>query len=415
MRKQVVIHQKGPIPRTTTGAPTLFGRKKGVGGGEHKGPPQKTWTLLAYIAGDNNLSDYGISDIREMCSEGSSPETYAAVQIDTLGEFEGSVRYEISEKDWSGQAHRIVIDRLPETDSGSPDTIEDFLSWGFSRYPAAHTLVVVWNHGSGFRTYEPLIPRKNIAYDDFGTSLDMPELEMALQRAMRKSSLEKIDILGFDACLMSMLEVAYQFKDLAHFIVGSQQTEPGEGWPYDKVLREMNALPSPDQFAKSIVRTYMESYAHSANVTQSAIQLNSLDNVKQALNDLAMAMLKSLPTSRKDIRAKRLAVQCYEYADYVDLVHLVNELKDIKGLEQYTQKVVEAVRKAVIENQWRGGRVRNSNGLSIWFPSRRASFMDFRAQYLALKFNAGESEGKSMWLTFLDEFFSGRKVSTHQE
>ena len=46
----------------------------------------------------------------------------------------------------------------------------------------------------------------------------------------------KLDLLGMDACLMSMAEVGYQIRGSASFTVGSEQTEPGDGWPYDRIL-----------------------------------------------------------------------------------------------------------------------------------------------------------------------------------
>ena len=90
----------------------------------------KNWSLLVYIAGDNNLSDAGLVDIEEMCREGASGSVHVGVQIDTAGEHDGSIRYEVSEPDWTGKSHRIVIERLPESDSGAPATLLSFLKWG---------------------------------------------------------------------------------------------------------------------------------------------------------------------------------------------------------------------------------------------------------------------------------------------
>ena len=193
----------------------------------------KKWALLAYIAGDNNLSDAGLEDIQEMCEVGASRDVWAAVEIDTYGEHTGSIRYEISEPDAFGEAHRIVIRRLAEKDSGNPETLRSFVKWGLGRYPARNRVLVVWNHGSGFRSV-----RRDIGYDDFGSSLDMPEVEQELRRA-GLSARNRIDILGFDACLMNMLEVVHHFRELARIVVGSQQTEPGDGWPYNLVLAEL--------------------------------------------------------------------------------------------------------------------------------------------------------------------------------
>ena len=91
-------------------------------------PTTNPWSFLAYIAADNNLSDAGLQDIEELCAVGTNDRTYAAVQIDTYGEHTGSIRYEISPKDWEGVAHRTVISRLKEQDSGNPRVLKNFVS-----------------------------------------------------------------------------------------------------------------------------------------------------------------------------------------------------------------------------------------------------------------------------------------------
>jgi len=58
--------------------------------------------------------------------------------------------------------------------------------------------------------------------------LEAMNVAVAQQRGISRSPVPLIDILNFDACLMSTLEVAYEVKDVAKFLVGSQFLEPGE-------------------------------------------------------------------------------------------------------------------------------------------------------------------------------------------
>ena len=58
--------------------------------------------------------------------------------------------------------------------------------------------------------------------------LDNAELKRALAEAQALAG-KRIDLLGMDACLMSMFEVAYQVKDQASYLVGSQEVEPMAG------------------------------------------------------------------------------------------------------------------------------------------------------------------------------------------
>lgn len=365
------------------------------------GPRKKPWGLLAYIAGDNNLSDAGLADIIELCAVGASGEVHVGVEIDTYGEYTGSLRYEITEPDWTGQAYRIVIDRLSEKDTGDPETLWSFLKWGLDRYPADDHLVVVWNHGAGFRS-----PKRDIGYDDFGSSLDMPEIAGALHRAGIGPD-HRISVIGFDACLMNMVEIAHHFRDYAHFLVGSQQSEPGDGWPYDEVLKIMKKGPTPKELAEKIVNVYIKSYKSTGiyNVTQSAIDCSKTEAVVEALGNLGKALVKILPGSRRDIKMVRLNSQTFEMADYVDLINLtdlfIKRISD-ESVKAAGRALVEAASDAVVASKTLGDTVRRSKGLSVWFPAYDNLYFNYRAKYLALAF-ASKHKG---WVEFLDAYHS---------
>ena len=53
----------------------------------------------------------------------------------------------------------------------------------------------------------------------------------------------KIDVIGFDACLMAMLETAYALRDSGSVMVASEELEPGDGWSYDNFLRRLSPTP----------------------------------------------------------------------------------------------------------------------------------------------------------------------------
>ena len=363
------------------------------------GPARKPWGFLIYIAGDNDLSDNGLEDIQELCEEGASPRVHVGVEIDTYGEHTGSIRYEITEPDWMGAAHRTVIQRLGEKDSGDPDTLRSFLEWGLGRYPAGRRVVVVWNHGSGFRT-----PRRDIASDDFGSSLDMPEVEEAFRRA-GIGPRKKIAVLGFDACLMSMLEIAHHFRDQVEILVGSQQVEPGDGWPYDKVLRALKTVSGPVPLAKAIVRAYIKDYRDRGefDVTQSAIATAKTEPAIRALSDLGDLLGRSLPGQKRTIQAIRLSLQEFEMADYVDLIHfatLVSRGIDLAPVRKAARALAGATRACILHSARLGSGVANAHGLSAWFPGSQGLYYNHRSKYLRLKF-ASRYRG---WVTFLDAY-----------
>jgi hypothetical protein len=368
---------------------------------QKRGPVKKRWAFLVYIAGDNDLSDAGLEDVQELCDEGASEDIHVGVEIDTYGEHTGSIRYEITEPDWTGQAYRTVIQRLPEKDSGDPETLRAFLRWGFRRYPGENNVVVVWNHGAGFRTV-----RRDIGYDDFGSSLDMPEIENAFRRSGIGPN-KRVAILGFDACLMSMIEIVHHFRNQVEVVVGSQQTEPGDGWPYDRVLHEMKRSTSRTDLAKRIVREYIKAYRKVGifNVTQSAIETAKTDRAIQALSHLGDLLVENFDSIYAGMKRIRLRLQSFEMADYVDLVHLAELIsKEIENgsISDAAKAVVGSTLSCILASERLGAAVKDANGLSIWFPAYQSLYFNYRAKYLALKCNR-DHRG---WIKFLDLFHS---------
>ena len=362
-------------------------------------PAKKRWAFLVYIAGDNNLSDAGLEDIQELCDEGASDRLYIGVEIDTYGEHTGSIRYEITEPDWTGVAHRTVIERLPEKDSGDPKTLQSFLKWGMGQFPAENYVVVVWNHGAGFRSV-----RRDIGYDDFGSSLDMPEIQDALTRAGIGRN-NKIAILGFDACLMNMVEIANHFHDHVEILVGSQQTEPGDGWPYDRVVRAIKESADRTELAKRIVREYINDYKERGvfNVTQSAVEVGKTDAVIKALSALGNLLAGNIESYREEIRKIRLFAQTFEMADYVDLVQLsklISERIHNESIMNAAGTVAETASACILASGKLGTVVKNANGISVWFPAYGNLYYNYRAKYLALRCN----EQDSGWVKFLDAY-----------
>lgn len=363
-------------------------------------PTKKQWSFLAYIAGDNDLSDNGVEDIEELCEVGASDKLHVGVEIDKIGEHTGSIRYEITEPDWSGKAHSTVIERLPEKDAGDPDTLRSFLKWGIDRYPADNRIVVVWGHGSGFRSV-----RRDIGYDDFGSSLDLPEIVEVFNRSgIGKNN--KISILGFDACLMNMIEIANHFRDHAEILVGSQQTEPGDGWPYDKVLEAIKNSPDNTNISKQIVSEYVNNYKKKGvhNVTQSAIEISKTDAVIEALSELGNVLTENIYDYHREIKKARRESQAFKMADYVDLIHmsrLISEHTEKKEpIMTATNAVIKTTSACILASDKFGDVVRNAEGLSVWFPSSAISYDNYRSKYLALRCN----EHGSGWMKFLDAY-----------
>ena len=346
------------------------------------------WTVMVYLAADNDLESVGINDINEMEMVGSSFDVNIMVQLDRVpysvlaANNEGHLD-NVSNSNWTTtRRYYIMQDNDPflinsqfndlgELNMGDPQTLIDFASWAVANYPAKKYLLVIWNHGGGFRS--PAYTAKDIAWDDTsgGDRITMPELEYALS-AISAQIGEEINIVGMDACLMAMTEVAYQIKDYADILVASEENEPGDGWPYDAILGELvgNPLISSEQLAVDIVDKYIFSYPY-GNVTQSAIDLSYMDTLTEQLSSLALTIMSDNLTPKYNYINAANSSQYYGDWDFIDLYDFCNQLlthSNSLEVKNIALSIQQTLNYAVIKSGYNGGSVSSSKGLSIYFP-----------------------------------------------
>lgn len=407
------------------------------------GSKLREWTLMVYMAGDNNLEEYGIKDLGEMKTVGSTDEIAVVAQFDRMSD-QVTRRYHLT-ADQSLDTDCVA--QLPEVNTGDPKSLTDFIAWACQTYPANRYGLVLWNHGSGWKdediyhaaqekgvvqkvgrgqirglasgkpsralfstTLEQMVveaTERAILFDDSSADfLDSQELKRVLQRAAQVVA-RPFDLLGFDACLMSMLEVHYQARDTCRVVVGSQEVEPGDGWPYDSILAQLVADPdmTPEALAQVIVDAYASFYTTrhpSLPITQSAISLAGIEPISEAVSALAIPLRDSLSdkgTLGLLFGALRYA-QSFTDRDYVDLAHLCRLLVQggaETGVNEAAQHVIDLLTgnaSPIIAEAHHGPGVDNATGLSIYFPVRVLSPL-----YSDLDF-ARECQ----WDDFLDAF-----------
>ena len=88
------------------------------------------WTFMVYVAGYNNLSPFATKDLDEMRKVGSSDEVKIAAFVKQL-EGDGA-HHLIVGKGGQGEVSEDVGDK----DSGSPQTMLDFIRWAHENVDA---------------------------------------------------------------------------------------------------------------------------------------------------------------------------------------------------------------------------------------------------------------------------------------
>lgn len=371
-------------------------------------PTPSTWTFMVYLDGDNSLESAGLDDFLEMASVGSSKQVNIVVQMDrtaglyhtaAYGNWQDTRRFFIS-KNLTPAAS--PLQNLGEQNMGDPKVLEDFVEWAITNYPAEHYALSIWNHGGGWRMdreelakkaevvksrggYETSVSRAVCSDDTDGDILYMKEVQQALESAKnrlqeRYGVLVKLDVVGFDACLMGMVEVAYALRDVTNYMVGSEMVEPGDGWPYNTIISDLVATPSmaARNLAGLIVTKYYNSYPSSSQITQAAVDIAALPQLTSKIDiftSKATSEWDKLKTARSSSRVYHVSdvpnsywgVDLWDYADRVYSQVVSAELK-ASALE--LKNAIESF----MVNELHSSDMAGSHGIAIYFPETLAVY-----------------------------------------
>lgn len=331
----------------------------------------ETYTLMIYMCGSNLESEggYASSDIEEMLKSQLAKEVNLLIYT---GGAQKWYDYGISNR--TNQIYKIesgnlelVKDNIGKESMAKSETLTYFLNFCKENYPANKYGLILWDHGGGAVSgfgYDENISDKN-------DTLTIDELKMSLD-----SFGTKLDFIGFDACLMANVETAYAVRNNADYFIASEETEPGSGWAYKKVLNQLSKNTSQNgaELAPQIIDTFIASNngMFGADATLSCIDLSKMDNVYEKLvtfmNDIKASKLDLNNFSNVSKAIKRTKA----YADgEIDTIDLVNFSENINI--SASNDLSEAVKSAVIYNKTTD-YVENSNGLSIYIPNKDLSF-----------------------------------------
>ncbi len=359
-------------------------------------PPNATqgkWTVLVYMNGANDLQQYSVLNMNQMERVASNPDVRFVVQWKqfpaqfTGGTFNGTRRY-LAASDFSNNINSTLLqDMGTSIDMGSTQTLRDFITWGKANFPADHYCLVVWNHGNGWRRSVSNVDlSRAVSYDDeTGNSIQIWDLNQALGS-------EHFDLISWDASLMQMLEVAYEIKDNADFIIGSEESPPAEGLPYDLVFAPFRDNPNstPKNLSKSFVDGMLAVPAYNTKkITQSVLDTSKLQALAAAVSTLGTELKNNAGSLTAAIQLARNTSQSYSpssqrvYRDLKDICLKIEANTSIVSVLNATAAVKTAVNDAMV---WEGHNANsiNSSGISIDF-SPGSTFASTSSDYALMK------------------------------
>lgn len=213
------------------------------------------WTFLVYLAGDNDLEGDAVNDLLEMASVGSDEDVNIVVLVDrsaeysaapaaNLGDFTSTKLLLVEEGEFTE-----VVD-YGEANTGDPQNLAFFLDTAIGMFPADRYALSLWDHGGGWTSF---------GYDDSaGTSFDLREIVGGVRAGLEAAGVDRLDLLGFDACLMAAYEVQTALAPYADYFVASEELEPGHGWDYAalQLLRDAPAT-GPAELGEAIADGFL--------------------------------------------------------------------------------------------------------------------------------------------------------------
>lgn len=352
------------------------------------------WTILVFLNADNDLERFGLLNFNQMEKIGSTSRVKIIVQIDrspgydaTNSNWTSTRRYLVTRDTDTSTIHSTLLEDMGEIDMGNPDALSDFIAWGQQNYPSSRYCLVIWNHGSGWRSAErAAIPEisRNVSFDDTsGTSIRTDDLPVALASAS-----QPIDLIAFDASLMQMVEVAYELRQSAHVLTASEESPPGDGYVYDRWLGPLTSNPgmSAPELGRLIAQKYVEAYTNQYDVTQSVVDLTKVTAVADAADDLAAAIIPNASSNAAALRSARESSQAYAfdyYKDLLDYAGLVKQMVPDAAITAAYSKLQTALSQAVFYEAHTGTSVSRSHGLSIYVPTPS----EYLSRYETLSFS----------------------------
>ena len=432
---------------------------------------------MIYMAGDNNLSvdmAYALEQIKQVAGDSDeSPNLF--VYYDGNSPAIPTLYCDFSERGNPKYVRSFkVTDKLypvpsRQNENAADDrSISNFVNWCVNQVEVANDNGEI-AYGRRANKYALIFSGHSLGFQDIGLFRDetsgkamkMTDLydllrrltgtERTLEEAIEDRGFsgedreretrvllgQKIDLLGFDSCVMGMLEVGYQFNDVAEVMIASEGSVPNAGWTYAKLLGKLAGKGSnngsttavAESFVRDFIKTQDSYTVGGVSVDMAAWDLNCLHDLATALDSLATVLIECFSDPQNRIyRQMRRAIlqvhwtcQSYMYDQNVDLGDfcelldrecgsILEELGEgddlglLLDVQDGCRSVLEELKKAVILSGFSGGYYQYSNGISVFFPWSRECYEASRENYQSLLVAKKTGSRKFQWNNFLKKY-----------
>jgi len=356
--------------------------------------------VLVYLDGDNDLDPYAMDDLQEMqaadVDDAGWLRVFVLLDRSPYAGWTDTRLFEIhngSRTELDGPALGITAGASQdELNMGDPATLSAFIDDGMALGgPGLQYFLILWDHGDGWRRrstgYEDRRSFKQVCGDDTSDDwLQTRELHAALAG-------KGLTLVGFDACLEGMVEVAYEIRTDAMIMVASEETEPAEGWSYTDLLQQFMTTGdhSPVHFGQTVVDTFLDSAGY-GDVTLSVLDLARAEDLAAGC-DAAAAALTGLSAGDWDNLCRNLDFFGGWWPEpHADLVQLFETARSIDGANSAVYDGARALVEDMVLYDRRGDRMPFAHGLAVYFECESSVDPDYDAATIQWAADTGWDE-----------------------
>jgi len=346
-----------------------------------------TWTVLAYEIADTDLEPFMMADVGEMGEVGSQESLSIVSLVDRAEGYTDEAVLGLD--DWvGGKLLEITpggaeeLEDLGDVNTGDPQVLADFIARGVAEYPADNYALIVSDHGASW----PGVGGDESAEED---TLTLAEIGDGISAGLADAGLERLDLLGFDACLMATYEVASALAPLADRMLASQELEPGHGWDYSALDVAARGA-TVDELGGALIDGFeaqAQEQQTDAKITLSLVDLTRMPDVDDALATLTDQLVERVAGVSPVIGRTLASTLGFGSSPDPDQDSFMSDLGILVGdigvdaldVSDAADDVVRSINDAVVDKV-DGQATRGATGLSIYFPPRYADFDDAYAE-----------------------------------
>ena len=256
----------------------------------------------------------------------------------------------------------VLLEEWGEVDMGDSQTLQDFLEYGKTNYPATRYILSMYDHGGGWRG----------ACSDVTDNgwLTMNDMQQAL------TNTNGVDIICFTApCLMGALESAYELRDCVDVYIGSEANSGYGYWWYGTIAGICNMLNNdPDLsnigIGEQIIQLITNNTQWPDSITMSAIRTDKIEELANSLDTIAHDFINNFNESFGNVWSAYGNVQSFGSGYCIDTYDFAEEcllVETNQSICQHLENVKNCVSEVVIA-ECHGNEYPDANGLTIFFP-----------------------------------------------